>query len=43
MYNILQQMLNNQMKNVFQRKKTCIKQQKLDPLKKQMFFQYAFN
>ena len=43
MYNIFQQILNNQMKNIFQHKKTHIKQQKLDPLKKQILLQYIFN
>ena len=43
MYNILQQTFNNQIKNVFQCKKTCVKQHKLNPIKKQVFFQYVFD
>ena len=31
------------MKNVFQHKKTHVKQQKLNLLKKQVFLQYTFN
>ena len=43
MYNIPQQTFNNQMKNVLQHKKTYIKQYKLNPIKKQILLQYAFN
>ena len=43
MYNILQQTLNNQMKDVLQHKKTYIKQQKLDPLEEQILLQYVLN
>ena len=43
MYNILQQMFSNRMKDVPQHKKTHVKQQKLDSLKEQVLFQYTLD